>query len=161
MMSLEDIKYRDFTPTFEEKAEVVRDALVAGHYFEMHPWNKGEIPSIEEISLVWKDKEYTFTKSFYLQSCLALERDVPKRFKDLIEMLVDREGYEDRMQKTENLVRMDFEMFLTTNPTIDEAIQKLIQLSGDYWNTILEPEAAREQIKEMYPDQLWRGTILK
>jgi len=154
-MKLEDIKYRVFMPTFDEMVKTVHEALL-GNFpnYLVSPWNKGEIPTIEEVALVFQHKGLELIK-YYLPACILLEREVPKKFKDAIERLVDPEAYSKRLNETERQLLMSFELFMSTNPTLKEAIQKLIQLTGDYWEKFLTLDLAEKQIKERYPNQKW------
>lgn len=156
----EEVVFRDFMPTFEEMVAVVHEALL-GDYdnYLVYPWSKGEHPSIEEIALMYKGKDFGITQ-VYLPACILLEKEIPKKYKDAIERQLDPEGYFKRLDDTEKLLKMDFEMFISTNPTLEEAVNKLIQLSGDYWNDVLAPELAEKQIKEMYPNRMWKGQII-
>jgi hypothetical protein len=67
-MKLEDLKFRNFTPTFDEMVGTCHEAF-SSNSFIMHPWRIGENPSIEEIVLVYRDKE-TQLIGFYLQACV-------------------------------------------------------------------------------------------
>lgn len=156
----EDIKFRDFIPTFEEKVAVVHEAL-SGDFpnFVVYPWNTGEKPSMEEVALVYKDKEFSLTQ-LYVPACLLLEKEVPLKFRDGVERQIDPKGYFKRLDETEKLLKMTFEIFVSTNPTLDEAVDKLIELAGDYWGERLTTKVARQHIKEMYPDKVWRGQII-
>jgi hypothetical protein len=42
---------------------------------------------------------------------------------------------------------------MSTKPTLEEAVNKLIQLSKDYWEEDLSPELARKQILQNYKDR--------
>lgn len=158
-MKFEDIKFKNFIPTFDEMIAVVHEALSSDNNFVIFPWKKGENPTLEEIALVYKDKEFSLIQ-FYIPACVLLNKEVPLRYKDAIERQVNPDAFFKRLDETEKLLKMTFEMFLSTNPTLEEAIEKLIQLSGDYWQETLEPELAEKQIKEKYPDQVWRGKII-
>ena len=156
----EEVKFKDFIPTFDEMVAVIHEAL-SGDFpnYLVYPWKRGEVPTTEEIALVYNGRPNAITQ-FYLPACILLEKELPKKFRDAIERQLDPEGYFKRLDDTERLLKMDFEMFVSTSPTFEQAVNKLIQLSGDYWQENLTPELAEKQIKEMYPDRTWRGQII-
>jgi hypothetical protein len=158
-MKFEDIKFKDFIPSFEEMIAVVYEALSSDNNFVIFPWKEGEKPSIEEVALVYKNEDLPLIQ-IYIPACILLGKEVPKKYRDAIERRLNPEAFFKRLDDTEKLLKMTFELFISTNPSLEEAVERLIQLSGDYWQEALDPQLAEKQIKEMYPDQVWRGKII-
>jgi hypothetical protein len=159
-MKIDDIKFRDFVPTTDEMIDTVHEALTKGfESFKVYPWNPGEIPSRAEIEMLYKEKLIPLT-GFYLSACILLEKECPTKYRDSIERMIDPDAYFKRLDETEKLVKMTFDLFMSTNPSLDEAVEKLIQISGDYWGEKLTTKVAKQQINEMFPDRVWRGQII-
>jgi len=149
-MKLSDLKFRNFTPTFEEMIDTCHEAF-SNEFFKMFPWNAGEKPSLEEIVLIYKDKEVQLT-GFYLQACILLNKEIPVKYRDPIERQIDPESYFEKLDRIEQQLTISFNLYMSTKPTLEEAINKLIQLSKDYWEEDLSPELARKQILQDYKD---------
>jgi hypothetical protein len=158
MKKLEDVKYKEFIPTFDEMIATVHEAF-SNELFSMYPWNAGETPTIGEIVLVYKDKPVSLT-GYYLTACILLDKEVPKKYKKSIEKQVDPESYYKTEDNIEKLLLMDFEVFLTINPTLEEAVAKLIQLSKYYWQEDLSPELAEKQIIGKYKHKFGKKIII-
>ncbi len=159
---LEDLKLVHDEPTFEEMAEAVHEMLgkeINGAVFTVWPWSEGQIPTLEDVKCIYEERKVMLT-GHYLQVCLMTGRSVPFKYGDHIKRLVDPVGYQKYVDETEFLVKTSFELFLSTNPTLEEAINKLIELSGDYWQERITPADAEKQIKANYPAHNFRGKVV-
>lgn len=160
--SVEEIKTTSTEPSFESMVEVVHGMLgkeVNGVIFTIWPWMEDQIPSLDDVKCIYEERKVMLT-GHYLQACLLSGLPIPIKYKDHVERLVDPVGYQKKIDDIEFQVKMAFDVFLSTNPTLKDAVAKLVELAHDHWQEHLDPELAEKQIRGMYPEQQWRGEII-
>jgi len=171
-MKFSDITFEGMAPTIEEMAKEVHE-MIGGVIpaedpnqeevvFLVPPWKSGEMPTVEEVVLVYKDKVQHLT-GMYLQARLIQKKTIPVRFRKLLYRYMEPEAYFRELDSNERMLKISFELFLSTaKPSVEEAVQKLLQLSRDFfpYDGELTPEAAKLQIMDEYPNQIWREICL-
>jgi hypothetical protein len=82
----EEVKFKDFIPTFDEMFTVIHEALLADFpNYTVPPWKKEEIPTVEEIAIIYNGRPNAITQ-FYLPACILLEKEIPKKFRTAINL---------------------------------------------------------------------------
>lgn len=153
----EEVVFEDREATIVEMAIATREAMkdtAAQSSMKVWPWTPGEVPSIEDILFHYKDSP-TLEKHF-IRACLLLRKPIPSKYKNQVQLTLEPEKYFQQLDATERQLKISFELFLSESPTLEQAAQKLIQLSADYWGENLSLDLAEKQIKEAYPQQVWK-----